>query len=91
VCAQVIVVNGSVCMGACDALYGWMCVCVCVCVFSQLPIVAIMGKKKRRKNDEGGEGGETSTEEVVEGKKRREEKRKEGKDRKTKLISFLVR
>lgn len=27
-------------------------------MFSQLPIVAIMGKKKRKKNDEGGEGGE---------------------------------
>jgi hypothetical protein len=39
-------------MDMCGVLY------IYVCVFSQLPIVAIMGKKKGKKNDEGGEGGE---------------------------------
>jgi polyferredoxin len=66
-CARVVVVTTT---------YVRLCVvfCMCVCVFSQLPIVAIMGKKKRKKNDEGGEGGE----------------KKERKAGKTNLIFFLV-
>ncbi len=51
-CARVIGCNDNVCMDMCGVLY------IYVCVFSQLPIVAIMGKKKGKKNDEGGEGGE---------------------------------
>lgn len=36
--------------------------CRCLDVFSQLPIVAIMGNEDRqRRNDEGGEGGNRQT------------------------------
>jgi hypothetical protein len=37
--------NDNVCTDACGVLY----VCVCVCVFSQLPIVAIMGPEEEKR------------------------------------------